>query len=136
MYIGAISVIICIFLANYFKRLGVEGLALALTIGNIFNAVLLYITYKYIYHKSLDELQLLKTTLISFVSSLIMATGIWYTLQLVDALYHLNQIPTSTREVLGLFIQTTVALSVGLAIYWFLARVWQKDELTILHNKK
>jgi len=135
MYLGAGSIIISIILANFFGKLGVGGLALALSIGNIINAVLLYIAYKYVYHKQLEELQVLKTAGVSFGTSIIMITGIWYTLQLVDRFYQLDQIPTSTQEVLGLFIQTSIAFIVGCGIYWLLAKLWQKEELDLLHQR-
>lgn len=134
MYFGAISIIISIFLANFFKQMGVGGLALALSIGNILNAVLLYLSYKFYYRHGLDEVKIFKTIVMSLWTSVIMAGGIWSTLWLVDAFYNLDQIPTSTQEVIGLFIQTAIALAVGLIIYWLLARLWQKDDLSLLQN--
>lgn len=135
MYLGAISIVCGILIAFFSKTVGVGGLALALSLAACINAALLVYAYQINYRRKLVERKIIYTGFISLFSSLGMAAICWWTLRLVDALYHQKNIPTSTEEVIGLAIQALIAFLAAGIVYWLLAKIFLKEELGMLHKK-
>lgn len=136
MYYSAISMAISVLIALAIKNLGVGSLSLSLSIASIINCFLLITSFKSHYRKKLGEDKIVKTILMSFFCSIIMSASIWLSLRIVDGFYHLEKIPASTHEVIGLFIQTVIAFVIGATIYWFTASLLLREELGMLIKRK
>lgn len=107
---------------------GASALTIASTAASLVQFIALYLAYIRLIKKPLPENAIVKTGLVTAFVSLAMASAIWWTLQIVHNLYTVTEI-SSTHFVTGLFGQTVTALTVGLVIFWLLAKLWLKDEL-------
>jgi len=113
----AISAVIAYILA---PKQGVSGLAIAYSIGSFFNALILYLILrkKVIF----DEISLVWYTLKVLVASLIMAIALQETI-------FLTELFVDKTHVVGVLMQTAMAIAVGILIYLLLAWIFNFEEM-------
>ncbi len=136
MYFAIISALISIVSAYFFSRLwrdtlwDVGSLGLALIIGQIINALLLYLDVRgEIVTRSAEREILFHSLPKVALATLFMALGIWWSLRLGDLLF-------DTHVVLGLLSQTALAVILGVAIFWVISRLLRTVELAWLFEKE
>jgi putative peptidoglycan lipid II flippase len=78
-------------------------------------------------HVQLALPDLLQSSIRYFVGTLLLCTGAWMVLHLIDLFYTTTR-EGSTHTVLGLFIQTLLAALVGIAVYFRYSTISSKEE--------
>lgn len=116
--------------------LDATGLAIATTAAAMVQAILLYLAYIRIIRHHLPEQEIATTALWTTVASLGMAEMTWLTLKVVDWLYRHTATALTTRTIVGLFIQTSLALAVGLLVFIGIASLFLKEELGWLRSRR
>jgi peptidoglycan biosynthesis protein MviN/MurJ (putative lipid II flippase) len=101
--------------------MGVAGLALAFSAGSFVNAVILFIYLHKIYPNILDKEMIFSFVKITFIS-LAMGVFVWSTLHIMAGFVDMNRF-------VGILIQTTVSLVVGLIFYLGLSYFFNCQEL-------
>lgn len=120
-YIGLVSVFVNIVLSFYLgKSLGVAGLALAFSIANILNLILLW-TWLYVKVGALDLGRILLAFAKFFVASI--GAGLASQIMKVVVWPYIDMTKFS-----GVFIQLTVSFTVGLLIYALFCYLFRSEE--------
>lgn len=122
MKISIITVVVSILLGYPLASLyGVSGLALAFSIGNFVNAILLFYYLAKIYPDIVDIEVLYSYIKISLIS-LIMGVLVWFTMHFMTSYVDMNRF-------VGVLTQTLIALLVGAIAYFGLSLFFDCDEM-------
>lgn len=116
--------------------LDVTGLAIATTAASLVQAILLYLAYIRVVKRSLPEIGMAKTAGWTTFASIGLGGSIWLALKGIDQLYKsINHPALSTHTIIGLFLQTSVALVIGLLVFWVAAKVLLPEEIKWLNKR-
>lgn len=131
--ISVISMVINIFLSFFlshgwhlFHGFGIVGLAIAFSIASFFNLIALLIFFHY-KMGSLDDKRIMISTMKTTLASMIMGIYSYGTLYAVAPLVDM-------RTFVGVVIQGTSALFVGILVFLLVSRVFQNDEIHIFEK--
>lgn len=120
-----LNIVLSVIFMVYLK-LSIVFLALAYSIGNIVNAILLlYLLDRKV---NFDKRQLLVPPAKMMAISLMTAVSLYIPMKLLD------QLVFDTTRTIGLLLLTGVATAVGLAVYIFLSWILKVQEVVIFYN--
>ncbi|MFH0852924.1 MAG: murein biosynthesis integral membrane protein MurJ [bacterium] len=105
---------------------GIIGLAAAFSVSNIVNMLLLIGVLR-ARHGDLDDQKIIKSSLKIVIATAVMGLAVWLSLRAI--LPGINN-----RTFIGIFLQGSVAGSIGLAVYIIIALVFRFDEVTIVRQ--
>jgi len=105
---------------------GIVGLAAAFSVSNIINMFLLLAVLRS-KHGDLDDQKIIKSTLKIIAASAVMGLAIWLSLRAI--LPGINN-----RTFIGIFLQGSIAGTIGMLVYTVITLVFRFDEVTIVRN--
>lgn len=135
MYISAFTLVFGVATAYSLAvttDLDAGALALATTAAALVQFILLYLAYLRLLKRPLPEAAMLRTATRTVWVSLAMGETIWWTLRWIHNFYVATPFGFTTRTVAGLFWQTALALAAGLFVFYWLARLLLREELSWL----
>jgi putative peptidoglycan lipid II flippase len=120
MFITIITVAVSVF-AGYLlaPKMGISGLAIAYSLGSLFNALALYILLRT--RVKIDERSVIWFLLKVLIASLIMAAAIWEAI-IVTNVFNMHRF-------WGVFAQTAISASVGIFVFFVLAWIFNCEEI-------